>query len=86
MIYKEYEGVILHYLLKQGWVPEVRIPVVHSGDKSVDHQKRFSLPQPSMDPAKIRDLATCRWVANGDDGVLLCQLFVVASGSVFNDV
>jgi DNA replication protein DnaC len=27
--------------------------------------------QPSIDPAKIRDLATCRWVANGDNVVLL---------------
>jgi DNA replication protein DnaC len=27
--------------------------------------------QPSIDPAKIRDLATCRWLANGDNVVLL---------------
>jgi DNA replication protein DnaC len=27
--------------------------------------------QPSIDPGKIRDLATCRWVANGDNMVLL---------------
>jgi DNA replication protein DnaC len=27
--------------------------------------------QPSIDPGKIRDLATCRWVANGDNVVLL---------------
>ena len=27
--------------------------------------------QPSIDPAKIRDLATCRWVAHGDNVVLL---------------
>jgi DNA replication protein DnaC len=27
--------------------------------------------QPSIDPGKIRDLATCRWVANGDNLVLL---------------
>jgi len=27
--------------------------------------------QPSIDPAKIRDLATCRWVAIGDNVVLL---------------
>jgi hypothetical protein len=27
--------------------------------------------QPSIDPAKIRDLATCSWVANGDNVVLL---------------
>lgn len=27
--------------------------------------------QPSIDPSKIRDLATCRWVANGDNVVLL---------------
>ena len=26
--------------------------------------------QPSIDPGKIRDLATCRWVANGDNVVL----------------
>ena len=28
--------------------------------------------QPSIDPGKIRDLATCRWVANGDNVVLYC--------------
>ena len=28
--------------------------------------------QPSIDSGKIRDLATCRWVANGDNEVLLC--------------
>jgi DNA replication protein DnaC len=27
--------------------------------------------QPSIDPGKIRELATCRWVANGDNVVLL---------------
>ena len=27
--------------------------------------------QPSIDPGKIRDLATCCWVANGDNVVLL---------------
>ena len=27
--------------------------------------------QPSIDPCKIRDLGTCRWVANGDNVVLL---------------
>lgn len=27
--------------------------------------------QPSIDPGKVRDLATCRWVANGDNVVLL---------------
>lgn len=27
--------------------------------------------QPSIDPGKIRDLATCRWIANGDNVVLL---------------
>ena len=27
--------------------------------------------QPSIDPGKIRDLGTCRWVANGDNVVLL---------------
>lgn len=27
--------------------------------------------QPSIDPGRIRDLATCRWVANGDNVVLL---------------
>ncbi|HYP03098.1 MAG TPA: IS21-like element helper ATPase IstB [Cyanobium sp.] len=27
--------------------------------------------QPSIDPARIRELATCRWVANGDNMVLL---------------
>ncbi len=26
--------------------------------------------QPTIDPGKIRDLATCRWVANGDNVVL----------------
>ena len=30
--------------------------------------------QPSIDPGKIRDLATCRWVANGDNVVLLGQI------------
>ena len=27
--------------------------------------------QPSIDPARMRELATCRWVANGDNMVLL---------------
>ncbi len=27
--------------------------------------------QPSIDPAQIRELATCRWVANGDTLLLL---------------
>jgi DNA replication protein DnaC len=27
--------------------------------------------QPSIDPARIRELATCRWVANGDNLLLL---------------
>ncbi|QEY31239.1 AAA family ATPase [Synechococcus sp. RSCCF101] len=27
--------------------------------------------QPSIDPAQIRELATCRWIANGDNLVLL---------------
>jgi DNA replication protein DnaC len=27
--------------------------------------------QPSLDPAQIRELATCRWVANGDTLLLL---------------
>lgn len=30
--------------------------------------------QPSIDPAKIRDQASCRWVAHGDNGVLLGSL------------